>query len=229
MPWGVAAAAIGAAGSIGGGILASQGAEQHTGAMGDAINFGKKRFHEGKANLTPYVQFGREQLGDLSEFLRDKNPMNFRDPGYQFRFDQGLKSIEGSAAAGGNLLSGDTLRALTQYGQDMASQEYANAFGRYIDEGQFRRGLAGMGQAAATDLGQLGVQSSANLAGATNNAGYGNSDMIWGNTIAGLGGVLGNTVAKNGENWFNKWRNHSNTPNGPNAFKLNPADDAIGV
>lgn len=48
------------------------------------------------------------------------------DPGYQFRFQQGQEAVENSAAAKGSLLGGNTLRALNEYGQGFASNEFGN-------------------------------------------------------------------------------------------------------
>jgi hypothetical protein len=59
-----------------------------------------------------------------------------QDPGYQFRLEQGRQALEASAAARGGLLSGSTGQALAQYGQDLASQEYANAYQRALAENQ---------------------------------------------------------------------------------------------
>lgn len=53
------------------------------------------------------------------------------DPGYQFRLDEGLKALDRTASARGGLLSGGALKAATRYGQNMGSQEYQNAYGRY--------------------------------------------------------------------------------------------------
>lgn len=47
-------------------------------------------------------------------------------PGYQFRLNQGIDAIDQSAASRGGLYSGRTLKALNDYGQGMASQEYGN-------------------------------------------------------------------------------------------------------
>jgi hypothetical protein len=75
------------------------------------------------------------------------------DPGYSFRMSEGVKALERSAAARGLLQSGGTLKGITQYGQDLASAEYQNAFSRYLTERQARLGpyefLTGVGQAAA--------------------------------------------------------------------------------
>lgn len=52
------------------------------------------------------------------------------DPGYQFRKAEGAAGLEGSAAAGGSLLSGAALKSLNRYNSDLASQEYGNAWQR---------------------------------------------------------------------------------------------------
>jgi hypothetical protein len=75
------------------------------------------------------------------------------DPGVQFRLDRARNALEGSAAARGSLLSGPTLAALQEQGQDLASQEYANAWQRAAQQAQMREGWAqtasqlGFGQA----------------------------------------------------------------------------------
>lgn len=78
------------------------------------------------------------------------------DPGYGFRMSEGMKALERSAAARGGLLSGGTLKATQRFGQDLASQEYQNAFNRYQAERaaqlQPLQALAGVGQTAANTL-----------------------------------------------------------------------------
>ena len=54
----------------------------------------------------------------------------YDDPGYQWRLDQGNKAVERSAAAGGMLQSGKTLKGLQRWSQGLASQEYKDAYGR---------------------------------------------------------------------------------------------------
>jgi len=83
------------------------------------------------------------------------------DPGYQFRLKEGMQGLERSAAARGGLLSGGTLKGIQRYGQDMASQEYQNAFNRYQAErtGTLNpyQSLAGVGQSTANTLGTMGM------------------------------------------------------------------------
>ena len=55
-----------------------------------------------------------------------------QDPGAAFRQSEARKALEGSAAARGDLLSGGTLQALQARSQDLASQEYGNAWQRMM-------------------------------------------------------------------------------------------------
>lgn len=57
-----------------------------------------------------------------------------KDPGFQFRMDQGRKALESSAAGKGILRSGGTLKDLLSYGQNFASQEYGNVYDRALRE-----------------------------------------------------------------------------------------------
>lgn len=56
------------------------------------------------------------------------------DPGYQFRLSEGLKALDRQAAARGGLISGSALKASQRYGQDMASQEYGQAYNRALTQ-----------------------------------------------------------------------------------------------
>lgn len=80
------------------------------------------------------------------------------DPGYAFRLSEGVKALERSRAAAGGLLGGATGKALTRYGQDLASQEYGNAFSRYQTERANQlnplAALTAAGQGATNVLGQ---------------------------------------------------------------------------
>jgi hypothetical protein len=90
------------------------------------------------------------------------------DPGYQFRLSEGMKGLERSSAARGGLLSGATLKGIQRYGQDMASQEFTNAFNRYQAErtGTLNpfQSLAGMGQTSTNAINNMGMNY-ANQAG----------------------------------------------------------------
>jgi hypothetical protein len=107
-----------------------------------------------------YTPFGMEQFQ--------------ADPGYGFRLKEGLRALENSAAARGGLLSGNAMRGITRYGQELGSQEFTNAFNRYQAERAARlnplQSLAGMGQSNAATMaqqagayGQQMAQNAANM------------------------------------------------------------------
>lgn len=52
------------------------------------------------------------------------------DPSYDFRLGQGTQALEQSAAARGVLRTGGTLKGFEDYGQNFASTEYGNVYGR---------------------------------------------------------------------------------------------------
>jgi hypothetical protein len=73
-------------------------------------------------------------------------------PGYQFALNQGQQAAQRAASAGGMLASGNTLAALTRFGQGLANQEYDGWLDRlspYAD-----REAQGIGAKAGT-IGQL--------------------------------------------------------------------------
>ena len=104
------------------------------------------------------------------------------DPGYQFRVDEGLRNRSRGASAGGVLLSGGFGRAITEYSQDMASQEYMNIYNRISN-------IAGMGQVAQQGANQGALAYGAQAGAAASNAGYARASgyaqqgNIWGNAI----------------------------------------------
>lgn len=189
MPWGVAAAGIGAAGGIGSSLLGSQGAKRQTGQMQNALDFQRQVYNEGVQRMQPYTQLGADQVNSLRDMMSTNNPTAFMDPGYQFRMDMGNKAITSNAAANGLIQSGDTLRALQEFGQKQGSQEFGNAFNR-------RLGLAQMGQDAAAGLGFQGNQASSNVGNISANMNAGGSLMPWANLAGGIGGFGMNMLAK---------------------------------
>lgn len=79
-----------------------------------------------------------------------------QDPGYAFRLQEGLKALDRTAAARGGLLGGNQLRGAVEYGQNLGSQEYQNAFNRFYTEQANQlnplQSLMGAGQTSANTL-----------------------------------------------------------------------------
>lgn len=138
------------------------------------------------------------QIGNVEDFQAS--------PSYQFALEQGLGAIQNSAAAGGGLESGRTLKALQGYGQNLANQEYQNWYGRRANEfanyanrenaqfgNQFNRlaALAGVGQTATGQMSNLGQnQLAMQQQGAQNIMGQ-NQMMANANAAASMQGYQG--------------------------------------
>ena len=213
----VAGASIGS--SLIGGIFSSQAGKAQANAAKYAANlqyslgqqslgFQQQQYQQNQANQKPWLQAGQQAVGQLSSLAGNFQPWTQQfqaptgateqnDPGYQFRLQQGNQALQNSAAASGNLLTGGTAKAIQQYGQDYASNEYSNVYNRALGQyqqnynifeqnqaNQFNRlaSVAGLGQTAAGQLGQQGQQAANNISG----------------TNATIGGQVGNSIMNQG-------------------------------
>jgi hypothetical protein len=137
---------------------------------------------------------GQPQTPGVDNSWVDNWSYESSSPSYAFRMGQGTQALERSAAARGRLFSGATGRALTEYGQNFASQEFENDFRRLGS-------LSGAGDSAQGVTINAG-QNYANQAGnAMQNAGNARasgylaqgqaSSNFWGNTVPGALGLVG--------------------------------------
>ena len=112
------------------------------------------------------------------------------DPGYAFRLREGEKALERMQSARGNLLGGAAIKAGQRFGQDLASQEYMNAFNRAQAQLGTRLGalgsLYGAGQAAAQQV-----------AGQAGEMGTNVGNLMLGGSQARASGYLGQANALN--------------------------------
>lgn len=128
---------------------------------------------------------------DYGKYARDFSMADYQaDPGYAFRLKEGLKALDAQAAQRGGLISGAALKAAGRYGQDYASNEYANAFNRYqtnrANQLQPLQSLMGVGQTA--------TNATSNAAG-TYGAAAGSNALAAGNALAS--GQVGSANAWN--------------------------------
>lgn len=190
------------AGTLGAGLLGAQAsrkaastaagaaeaaASQSADVQREALAQQRQMFERQIGLQEPWRQAGVNALAQM-QAARGGMPAAFtgqvdltQDPGYAFRLSEGMKALERSAAARGGLLSGGTLKGIQRYGQDLASQEYQNAYNRALTQynaamqreatGYNRlAALAGIGQtatgqqtAALTGMGGAIGQTAANL------------------------------------------------------------------
>lgn len=165
----------------------------------------KEMYEQGREDMEPWRVAGENAIQRIEaqpDFKFDASEFQFMsDPGYSFRLEEGINALDASAASRGRLQSGAQQKAIVGYGQDMASQEYKNAYNRWQSEEQNRferekavfntnenrdRYLAGQGQAAAAGTASSGNQmadTSARtaMAGAT---AAGNAAIAGGNAMA---------------------------------------------
>lgn len=140
--------------------------------------------------------------GAGGKYAKDFSMTDFQqDPGYAFRMSEGLKALDRTAAARGGMLSGAALRGATRYGQDMASQEYTNAFNRYqtnrANQLNPLQSLMGSGQTAANQVGAAGQNYATQAGDAYMNAGnarasgYVGSANAWNSALGQAANTLG--------------------------------------
>ena len=176
MPDPVSGALIGSA--VIGGVASNKAAKTQAGAARDAADaqlqasreanaLQQRMYEEGVARQQPFLQGGTEDYNRLRSLMSGgpgaAQQFLQMDPGYGFRLSEGLKALDRQAAARGGLISGGALKAAQRYGQDVASQEFGNAYGRLAS-------LAALGPQAAGVANALG-QNYANQSGQNTMAG----------------------------------------------------------
>lgn len=209
-------AAIGAGASILGGRsqanAARDAARAQTRATQDTIRAQERALERQMALREPFRETGVNALADYataSQYTPFGMDQFQADPGYQFRLSEGLKALERSASARGILQSGGTLKDITRFGQDAASQEYQNAFNRYLMERQQRLSpleyRIGLGQAAASgqaanvgssarDVGEL-TQALGNI----RSAGIMGQSNAFTNTLGNIAGLASDAAGAYGQ------------------------------
>jgi len=221
MPWMIAAAVVGS--SLIGSSASKKAASTQADAANRAADLQMQQFERQVELQEPWRQAGITALNKLTPLATEYTPFGMdqfqQDPGYAFRMSEGMKALERSAAARGGLLSGGMLRGAQRYGQDLASQEYMNAFNRYQAERNARlnplQSLAGVGQTATNQLGQAGQTMASNVGQALGAAGQARASGYIGGANAlsqGLGTYLN---YQQGQNFLNAMRPQQPTAAAP--------------
>lgn len=193
---------------------AKSAAQTQASAANQAAQIQQTEFNTTTANEAPYLQAGNTSLNALMTQLGlgpggtgtgpltqsftpyqapapfNFNPQNLQNtPGYQFQLQQGEQAITDQASAVGGVGGGNTLKALTTFGQGLAGTEYQNAYTNALNAYNTNSAnsyqawlanqqgnqnvqqqntnnlqtLAGSGQNAAANLGSLGNASAATI------------------------------------------------------------------
>ena len=163
MPWMIPAAIVGS--SLLGSSSASNAASTQAAAADRAAQLQNDQYNQTRADQAPWRAAGETALNKLLPLSMNYQPFEYNamtaDPGYQFRRSEGERAMAHGASGRGGLVSGTSLKAMQDYAQNSASQEYGNAFNRYQANRQAQLGplqtLAGIGQTATNFTGQAGA------------------------------------------------------------------------
>lgn len=138
---------------------------------------GREFYGQGVGFQEPYMQAGAGATNQLAALFGQGGAYTQQptmaelqmDPGYAFRFQQGEQAMRNAARSGGLAGSGGALKAATRYGQEAGSQEYTNAYNRFMANRaaatQGLQNLAGTGAGAAGTATGLAGQIGSNLMG----------------------------------------------------------------
>ena len=228
-PWYLQPSVIQGAASLGSGLIGAYGAtkaaDTSAAASANALALQKQIYDQQTALNAPYNAAGvtaqNKMLsllglgGDTTapgygKYAKDFSMADYTaDPGYAFRLSEGMKQLTHNAAGRGGLISGGTMKGIQDYAQSSASQEYGNAYQRYLQNRQNQlqplanlttSGLSAANQQSAA-AGTYGANASNTLTNAGNVAG---SAQLGAATTLGNALNTGATAYQNQSN-FNNW------------------------
>ena len=191
-----------------------------------ALNYQTNATGQAVGGLSPYLSGGAQAESNLSSLLGTPGqglltPWNqtftaptaaqaAATPGYQFQLQQGENALQGSAAAQGGLLSGNTLAGINQYAQGLASSNYQNVFNNSLTQYNsayqtflnnqastygMLSGQAGQGLTAANSAGNLLQSGAQNYGAITTNTGADIASLLGQEGATKAAGTLGSANA----------------------------------
>lgn len=201
MAIGTATAILGSA--ILGGVASNRAASTVAAGQQASAASQEAQFQQTRADAAPWREAGARALSQqeqlisptsYQQYLESLNPQNFSStPYYNFLLTEGIKARDRSAASRGMLLSGAQQKAISAYGQGLASTEYGNYFDRMraLRAGRANElaSVAGTGQQTALELGRIGANTAANIGSSYANAAQAQGAGILGLANAATGGV----------------------------------------
>lgn len=133
------------------------------------------------ANSSVAQLLGTQPVGEGT-----KNAFNnyLGSTGYNFQLQQGINAINSSTAAKGLLQSGGTAKALSQYGQNLASTTFGNYLNQLTSSAASNQNQGAIGQAALASIGGAGSQGGAAGAAALSQGGTNASNALMSGGLA---------------------------------------------
>jgi hypothetical protein len=197
-----------------------EAANQAAAVQQQAMEYQKQNYEKSSANLSPFIQNGQGASNLLASAygLNGGNPLNggalaqfMNSPDYQFALKGGSEALDNSAAAKGSVLGGNQIRAQTEYGQGLATQNLQSYFAKLA-------GISQQGLTAGGYLGNIGTGAGNSVGASANNVG--NSIMSAGTAEAS--GILGSVKGINsGLNALSLYNQLGKSSYGGTGFSLN--------
>lgn len=196
------------AGPLIGGLLgsnaSSNAADAQAGAAAASDATQRYMYDQTRADNAPFRETGLQANNRLAELMNggqfsrrftqaDLNADPVYQSGLQFGLDQGTQGINRQAAAGGNFLSGATLKALTRFGNDYGSTKANESYNRFNTDqnSQYNKlaGLSGAGQQATNQVSAAGQNMANNISASQINAGDARASGYMGQAKAWNNGI----------------------------------------
>lgn len=204
---------------LGAGVLGAgasiYGANKAAGAQGDAAKqaaaIQQQQMAENRANFDPFIKGGQGASNLLQSFygLNGDQALGqsalerfYQSPDYQFALRGGRDALDNSAAARGGVLGGNQIRAQTEYGAGLATQNLGGYLGRLS-------GMAGQGVQAASGVAGTNTMGAKYAGDATMGAGTAEASGI-------LGMTKGFNSGLNSLSLYNQMGQSSYKPSGTN-------------
>jgi len=176
-------AILGAAGSVVAAHQQSQAARGAANAQTRAANANiaesQRQYDLTRSDFAPYREAGVNALGRLNAASTGDFSAFTASPDYSFVRSEGTRDLGNSFAARGGAFSGNALRALSQYNQGLASEQFGNWWNR-------QQGLVNTGGSGTAGTAAAGAANTTNIINANNAAGnaQANSLLAQGNARA---------------------------------------------
>lgn len=176
---------MGVIGDIAGAFIGAKAAKNASKAQVKSAELGVaeigRQFDLGRADMTPWREAGGAAVGRLSDMTMPGYD-HTASPGYEFRFNEGRRAVEGSAASRGTLMTGGTLKDLWRWGEGLAADDFDRSFNRTAS-------VAEGGRQVATSGAQLGANAGAQVADLRTQQGNARASGYVGGANAWIGGI----------------------------------------
>jgi hypothetical protein len=228
----IAAAGIGAAGSIIAGSEAESGAKK---AASTALTEQQLEIKQ----EAPYTALGQAAIPSLEEglgigpgagtpgygsLIKSPSVQQYQQsPGYEFQLNQGIGAIENSASATGGIRGGNTLKSLQAYGTGLANQDYNQWYTNQLATQAQQYGMlantVNTGANAASNVGSNAINTGQIVGNAQQNA-----------ANAGASGIAGaaNSVTSGINNYLQLQYLAALSPQGGGINPVNITPDVYG-